>query len=949
MRNPNWSSSYRLFGVALTTLGVFALSACMDGVAEDFISDDPTVVYAEGDEGNEFDDEGSDDGGTGDDAQGGEGEGDELEISEADIIQMEGDRLYALSTYSGLSVVDMSDPDDLQFLGSWETDAEPFEMYVEAGRAFIMFNDFWFWEWDEGSEGWSEATSSRLIALDAADPANIEVEGEFTLPGRIQDSRRVGDVLYVVTLEDGYCWGCDNQPKTLVTSLDISDEAHPAIVDQFIFPAVDDNWNWQRSVESTNERMYVASQPLFWEGLGSFIDVVDISAGDGTLVAGDQVQVTGSVFSRWQMSEHEGVLRVISQLGGFDDPVIETFTIESSQSIVPLGSGSLSLPMPETLRSARFDGDRAYAITAEQTDPLFTIDLSDPANPKQVGGLEIPGWIQHMETRGDRVLALGFEPGNDQGSLNVSLFDVSVFDTPTLLRRVYFGGDWASFAEDQNRLHKAFSILDDEQMILVPHQGWSQGDGACYGSYRSGVQIIDWKNDDLILRGRVPARGVARRAFTHQEHIVTVSDMQLATFDYADRDAPELRDELALAVQVDELVRAEDVWVRIASDWWTGTQVLEIAVAGEPASPEPLSMIDLDDHDPCTQNQIRGVFVAGDHVFVVQHSTSWGEAIPTSRIIAVEIYHPAAPVLDDTYDVPGRPDSFVREIGNVSTQASWLAQTGDHLALLTQDDKVEVVDVSEPGSVTLGATLARPGDQTRGGLSVLSDTIVSWHTQPVEGQPGKVRFYFDRLDLSGSKPKWAPAINVPGIIVAYDSETGRAFTIDFALEKVALPDAECFEHPKYWSFEGDTCTLLERTLVQLQIVGSQAFKVQTLAIEGNAGLEQLFATDSRIFAKTAYDFEDTKLVLVDIASDKVELHEIDGEPLGPGWRITNVEGERAVVRQDGSLGLIDASKIAQPEVKVSAQPAWSACERPVIAEDTVYCPMGRYGLEAVAW
>ena len=108
-------------------------------------------------------------------------------------------------------------------------------------------------------------------------------------------------------------------------------------------------------------------------------------------------------------------MRVISQRGS-QDPVIETFEVVSAQEITPIGEGTLSMPVPESLRSVRYDGDRAYAITAEQTDPLFTIDLSDPANPQQIGELEIPGWVYHMEPRGDRVLALGFDPGNDAGA-----------------------------------------------------------------------------------------------------------------------------------------------------------------------------------------------------------------------------------------------------------------------------------------------------------------------------------------------------------------------------------------------------------------------------------------------------------------------------------------------------------------------------------------------------
>ena len=71
------------------------------------------------------------------------------------------------------------------------------------------------------------------------------------------------------------------------------------------------------------------------------------------------------------------------------------------------------------------DGERAYAITFEQTDPLFTIDLSDPASPMQRGALEIPGFVYHMEPRGDRLIGLGFDQGNPDGAITVSLFDVS--------------------------------------------------------------------------------------------------------------------------------------------------------------------------------------------------------------------------------------------------------------------------------------------------------------------------------------------------------------------------------------------------------------------------------------------------------------------------------------------------------------------------------------------
>jgi hypothetical protein len=968
--------TYRIGFWAVAALGVMTLSACQTGGGgQDFISDDPNA----GGYGN---DDGADTGGltTGGDPageggdDGGEDQGDgDVDISEADIVQVEGDRLYALSSYSGLTVVDMTNPDNLQALGTWETDAEPFEMYVDSGQAFVMFNDYGFWQYDEGLDDWSYNTSSRLVALDAANPQNIQVEGEFTLPGRIQDSRRVGDVLYVVTMQDGYCWDCPSEQQTVVTSLDISNPVQPAIVDQLAFTSEGDNWDWQRSVASTTERMYVAARTWDWEGLGSYIDVIDISAGDGSLVAGAQVPVTGSVFSRWQMDEYEGTLRVISQLGWSDNPVIETFTIESSQSIVPLGSGSLSLPMPESLRSVRFDGVRAYAITAEQTDPLFTIDLSDPSMPHQKGELEIPGWVYHMETRGDRVLALGFDPSHPDGSINVSLFDVSVFDQPTLRRRVHFGGDWASFAEDQNRIHKAFTILDDEQMILVPHTGWEYDEGnyECYGNYHSGVQIIDWLADDLTLRGVVPSRGQARRAFTHRERIVTLSDVELATFDYSDRDAPAARDDLSIAVNIDRLVRAGDVWVRMAHDWYTSEQVLEIVSADAPDSPEPLGTIELGSSDNCEYVWIEELFAIGDHVFVVQNVDGWDAAnnyVSSTRVLSIDISIPSAPVLEHTLELPGTRGWGTGNLGGVSTQSSWLVQQEDHLVFLMEDQEqsgnveVVVVDLSNPAELQVTATLERPAGESQGQLSIMSDTVVSWHTEPVANQPGKVRFYFDRLDLS-SEPSWAEKVNVPGIIVAWNAQAGRAYTVDFQISEVNLNADNCYSHPKFWQFEYDnnnnagTCRIIDQSLEQLAVQGAGAVLMRSIEIEGDSGLEQLYATESRIFARTDkstwygenYDNQ-SKLVVLDLDDVNAEPIEYDGAQLGHYWWLMAVIGDRAITQGGyGQLNLIDASDVEQTDIQQSSVPGWGGCYQPVIDGDTVYCPMGAYGLETVTW
>jgi hypothetical protein len=145
------------------------------------------------------------------DAAPSDGDGAARAISEADVLQLEGDRLYALSRYNGLTIVDVSDPARLAVEGVYRAAAEPFEMYVEDGIVFAMFNGWYSYECDAVTGGCSWQTTSRMQALDTRNPADIRLMADEQVPGSISDSRRVGDVLYLATVESGYCWGCDVQ------------------------------------------------------------------------------------------------------------------------------------------------------------------------------------------------------------------------------------------------------------------------------------------------------------------------------------------------------------------------------------------------------------------------------------------------------------------------------------------------------------------------------------------------------------------------------------------------------------------------------------------------------------------------------------------------------------------------------------------------------------------
>ena len=50
----------------------------------------------------------------------------------------------------------------------------------------------------------------------------------------------------------------------------------------------------------------------------------------------------------------------------------------------------------EQIYSARFMGKRAYMVTFRTVDPLFVIDLSNPAQPTILGKLKIPGYSNYL-------------------------------------------------------------------------------------------------------------------------------------------------------------------------------------------------------------------------------------------------------------------------------------------------------------------------------------------------------------------------------------------------------------------------------------------------------------------------------------------------------------------------------------------------------------------------
>ena len=221
--------------------------------------------------------------------------------------------------------------------------------------------------------------------------------------------------------------------------------------------------------------LYVATQ-RWWAGGGSAarpntaIHKFDISKPDSTTYQASGL-IRGWLRNQFSMSELDGVLRVVhtDQVGSGTDSQVESFltTLRQSGSLLaPVGSVG-NIGRGERVYAVRMLGETGYVVTFQQIDPLFTLDLSDPSNPRRVGELEIPGYSAYLHPISDTLLlgvgAAATPLGVVLGT-QVSLFDVSDLANPRRLAVQTIQGARTSIEET----HHAFLYWPKTNFTLIP-------------------------------------------------------------------------------------------------------------------------------------------------------------------------------------------------------------------------------------------------------------------------------------------------------------------------------------------------------------------------------------------------------------------------------------------------------------------------------------------------
>ena len=360
-------------------------------------------------------------------------------VDEADVVKTDGRYLYTLKDNGrSVAIVDTSNG-ELQMVISIpvEDDDQAREFYVNDGHLILVseFNQ----EREDGT--WTYAsTDTRVTTYDITDPEKPEKAGEVTQSGSYTSSRLTDGHLYLftqysvdvtsgITPKDKK----DYIPYVNQQMLEADDIYLPPFSQAYMYEVVSSvdvakpgEIQDTKAIFSDGGELYVSNDNIYWYET-QWSDKTEtvikrISYKDGKLKAEASGKVDGYINDSFSIDEYDGYLRVVTT----DDETNGLYILDSKMKEV----GSITgLAEGEQVYSARLLGDTGYFVTYEQTDPLFSVDLSDPKNPKIIGKLKIPGFSEYLHFYGEnQLLGIGMDVDEDGFTTNgvkLSMFDIS--------------------------------------------------------------------------------------------------------------------------------------------------------------------------------------------------------------------------------------------------------------------------------------------------------------------------------------------------------------------------------------------------------------------------------------------------------------------------------------------------------------------------------------------
>ena len=582
-----------------------------------------------------------------------------------------------------MQVFDIANPDQPGLLGTLRLPGAGEEMYLlDSSHVALLKNEGFYWWWADWDYRWNlnpvqplgvmagggvsgaggvtftlsaqpAAVSSALSISQNSDAARQPhalvvadvsagapvVVAQIPFEGSLQESRMVGQVLYVASnVYDGDL-NATSYSGCRVTSFDLSDPANPVLRSSVTVGG------WASAVYATDQYFFVAEYDT--------VKILDISNATGLIAEAGEATAPGYIADKFKLHQEGSILTIVSSVWKQTDSASDTWsdftavtTFDLSNPQQPALLGQLETADGQSLYATRFEGSRLYLVTAAQSwDPLAIVDLSNPAHPSVIGSVEVPGFSTYIQPLGDRLLTTGLVGGRP----TVALYDVSDATKPQQLSSVSLGTSTSWYSSEAVWDEKAFNVFPDQGLILMPITGYDPA-----GGYASGVQLIDLKAKTLVKRGVVTGGMYPRRAGLQKDRILSLSATHLITVNAADRDKPAVTSDLEIAWSVDHTFLAGDYLIEVGGgDTWTnGLPVVTVTPAGAPDG--SLATLTLPQSGIISATLRDGVLYLAQSIPSTAGSTSGS----TLRLTSVDVSHlPTLKILGTT-DSPALAGSY---------------------------------------------------------------------------------------------------------------------------------------------------------------------------------------------------------------------------------------------------------------------------------------------------
>ncbi|MDD3614725.1 MAG: beta-propeller domain-containing protein [Lachnospiraceae bacterium] len=419
-------------------------------------------------------------------------------VEEGDTVKTDGTYLYVLDRNTGVRIVKANAQESqlIKDIPLEQTSGYAREMYLYEKRLIVIVDGV-----EAGIEEAEEEDvfdinqqqQTTVYTYNIENPEEPKLLGQVSQGGFYHTSRLVDGYLYVLTEDSRMLPYAKTYGVEDTNSFVPSVNGEVMAADDIYMPNTPDNGTYlvMTSVKITSPAhfidtkavmampymFYVSNSNIYvngsgWNQTASGSTIVRIAFKNGKIKPEAAGWVKGYLNDSFSMDEYQGYLRVLTTDYVQDATQNALYILDEDLQV----TGKLeNLAEGEHIESARLLDDIGYFVTYKQTDPLFSVDLSDPANPAIIGSLKVNGFSEYLHFYGaNQLLGIGWETNPDTQErigLKLSMYDISDPENVTEIHKKVIEG-----IGDVTALYnyKGFLINPDKNIIGFTSQTWKE-------------------------------------------------------------------------------------------------------------------------------------------------------------------------------------------------------------------------------------------------------------------------------------------------------------------------------------------------------------------------------------------------------------------------------------------------------------------------------------------